>query len=312
MASNTSCAGAQCLDPPNLYTAHAAINKPVSSFKAPLWGTLTCWYTACSPQLLKSTVQMEFAPETSSSPSISFSSYCFPTGYFESHCSRAPLDGNVQWQPVARKAPDEQFGFSQFTVLYSNTAENVSPLISHLLLYMSNMMPFFIASHASLKKKKERKRKKKNKKEDKKKWKKVAMVSGKVSWCLLFIIIGTASLWLWLEIWLWNTTLDHIAERYTNCKQVFQDSTMTRMILGPVMYTDTRSACSFHLTRIRKSLKTGVFKTVLGQCKNQCFSAFACCTAPHPQHFQAIHHSWGCSLSDLLLCPAPKLGAVHS
>lgn len=153
MASNTSCAGAQCLDPPNLYTAHAAINKPVSSFKAPLWGTSTCWYTACSPQLLKSTVQMEFAPETSSSPSISFSSYCFPTGYFESHCSRAPLDGNVQWQPVARKAPDEQFGFSQFTVLYSNTAENVSPLISHLLLYMSNMMPFFIASHASLKKK---------------------------------------------------------------------------------------------------------------------------------------------------------------
>lgn len=138
--------------------------------------------------------------------------------------------------------------------------------------------------------------------------KRVAIVSGKVSLCLLIVIIGTASLWLWLEVWLWNMNLDYIAEMYTNSKQVFQASTMTRMILRPVMYTDTRSACSFYLARIRKSLKTRVFKVGLG--KKHCFSAFACFTAPCPQ-------SRPCTTaevitSDLFLCPAPELDTMPS
>jgi len=42
MASNTSCAGAQNLDPHKLCVVHVTISKPVSCLKTSLLGILTC------------------------------------------------------------------------------------------------------------------------------------------------------------------------------------------------------------------------------------------------------------------------------
>jgi len=81
-------------------------------------------------------------------------------------------------------------------------------------------------------------------------------------------------------------TLDHIAAKCTKNKRVFQGSTVTRMILRPIMQTDTRS-CNFHLARIRSSSKSGVSGANSKNTGSLVLLGLPCFSHTYTQYFQA-------------------------